>query len=78
VRPGTILISSHGNFLFGQDWSRQTEESVVVELTFVGKSLVQASLHPYVMLDQAQPNLTNPTTDGKYVLQQVWSNSILK
>ena len=73
-----FVISSHGNFLFGQDWSRQTEESVVVEMTFVGTKLAQARLHPYVMLDQAQANLVNPTTDGKYVLNQVWSNSILK
>lgn len=73
-----FAISSHGNFLFGQDWSRQTMESVVVELTFVGARLAQARLHPYVMLDQAQPNLVDPTTDGAHVLDQVWSTSILK
>jgi hypothetical protein len=77
-RGHRFVISSHGNFLFGQDWSRQTEESVIVELTFVGSTLVQARLHPYVMLDQAQPNLTNPATDGKFVLNQVWSVSTLK
>ncbi len=73
-----FAMGSHGNFLFGQDWSRQTQEAVIVELTFVGKNLAQARLHPFIMLDQAQANLTNPTTDGKYVLTQVWSNSILK
>jgi hypothetical protein len=73
-----FVISSHGNFLFGQDWSRQTQEGVVPELTFVGATLVQARLHPYIMLDQAQANLTDPASDGKYVLQQVWKVSILK
>ena len=73
-----FVMGSHGNFLFGQDWSRQTQEAVIVELTFAGNRLVQARLHPFIMLDQAQANLTNPTTDGKYVLNQVWSNSILK
>ncbi len=81
ITPGTrgdrFVISSSGNFLFGQDWSRQTEEGVVVELTFIGTRLVQARLHPYIVLDQAQPNLTNPATDGKYVLHQVWSVSEL-
>ncbi|MFI5261850.1 MAG: CapA family protein [Candidatus Limnocylindrales bacterium] len=72
-----FVIGSHGNFLFGQDWSRQTMEGVVVELTFYGTTLVQARLHPYVVLDQAQPNLTDPTTDGRYVLNQVWSVSQL-
>ena len=73
-----VAVGSHGNFLFGQDWSRQTQEGVIPELTFVGSTLVQARLHPYIMLDQAQANLTDPATDGKYVLQQVWKTSILK
>ncbi len=73
-----FVISSHGNFLFGQDWSRQTQEGVVVELTFAGTHLAQARLHPYIMLDQAQANLTDPATDGSYVLNQVWKVSTLK
>ncbi|HXX61560.1 MAG TPA: CapA family protein [Candidatus Sulfotelmatobacter sp.] len=82
ITPGSdgadhFVIGSHGNFLFGQDWSRQTMEGVVVELTFAGTTLVQARLHPYVVLDQAQPNLVDPTTDGRYVLNQVWSVSQL-
>ncbi|HTS14792.1 MAG TPA: CapA family protein [Candidatus Sulfotelmatobacter sp.] len=72
-----FVIGSHGNFLFGQDWSRQTMEGVVVELTFSGTTLVQARLHPYVVLDEAQPNLIDPATDGRYVLNQVWSVSQL-
>lgn len=72
-----FVISSHGNFLFGQDWSRQTQEGVIVELTFVGSRLAQARLHPYIMLDQAQANLTDPTTDGATVLAQVWDVSSL-
>lgn len=82
ITPGTdgadhFVIGSHGNFLFGQDWSRQTMEGVVVELTFVGTRLVQARLHPYVVLDQGQPNLIDPLTDGRYVIEQVWSVSQL-
>jgi poly-gamma-glutamate capsule biosynthesis protein CapA/YwtB (metallophosphatase superfamily) len=72
------VVASHGNFLFGQDWSRQTQEGVIAEMTFVGTRLAQLRLHPYVMLDQAQANLTDPATDGRYVLDQVWGNSILE
>jgi hypothetical protein len=50
---------------------------VLPELTFVGTRLVQVRLHPYIVMDQAQPNLTTPTTDGKHVLEQVWSVSLL-
>lgn len=73
IRPGEdgdhFVISSHGNFLFGQDWSRQTQEGVIVELTFVGTHLAQAHLHPYIMLDRAPANLVDPATDGKFVLK---------
>jgi len=76
-RGSRVVISSHGNFLFGQDWSRQTQEGVLPELTFVGTQLVQVRLHPYIVMDQAQPTLVTPTTDGKHVLEQVWTVSQL-
>jgi hypothetical protein len=81
ILPGTNgplwAIGSHGNFLFDQSWSRQTMEGVIVEATFSGKKLVQFRLHPYVIAQGAQPNLIN-STDGAYVLDQVWSKSEVK
>jgi hypothetical protein len=50
-------------------------EGVIVEATFYGKKLVQFRLHPYVVVQGAQPNLLEPTGDGAFVLNQVWSNS---
>jgi poly-gamma-glutamate capsule biosynthesis protein CapA/YwtB (metallophosphatase superfamily) len=70
-----FAIGSHGNFLFDQSWSRQTMEGVIVEVTFVGTKLAQFRLHPYVVVQGAQPNLLDPTTDGAYVLNQVWQVS---
>jgi poly-gamma-glutamate synthesis protein (capsule biosynthesis protein) len=70
-----FAIGSHGNFLFDQSWSRQTMEGVIVEATFYGTRLVQFRLHPYVIVQGAQPNLLDPTTDGAYVLNQVRSVS---
>lgn len=55
--------------------SQQTQEGVIVELAFRGTTLAQARLHPYVMIDQAQVNLTDPPTDGAYVLQRIFENS---
>ncbi len=72
-----LAVTSHGNFLFGQDWSRQTQEGVIYEATFYGTRLVQVRLHPYFVMDSAQPSLTNPTTDGEYVLEQVYEVSDL-
>ena len=79
VLPGPdgprFAIGSHGNLLFDQSWSRQTMEGVIVEATFNGKKLVQFRLHPYVVVQGAQPNLIDPATDGAFVLHQVWSVS---
>ena len=70
-----FTILGHGNFLFGQSWSQQTQEGMLPELTFRGTQLVQVRLHPYIMLNQAQASLTDPETDGHYVLQRVFDAS---
>jgi hypothetical protein len=70
-----FAIGSHGNFLFDQSWSRPTMEGVIVEATYAGTKLVQFRLHPYIIVEKGQPNLIDPTTDGKVVLDQVWSVS---
>ena len=70
-----VTMVSHGNFLFGQEWSQQTQEGVTLELAFHGTRLVQARMHPYVMLEQAQTNLTDPETDGTYVLNRIYEAS---
>jgi hypothetical protein len=79
ILPGTngpvFAIGSHGNFLFDQNWSQQTMEGVVVEVTFVGTRLAQFRLRPYVVYSGAQPNLLDPQGDGHYVLDRVWSVS---
>jgi poly-gamma-glutamate capsule biosynthesis protein CapA/YwtB (metallophosphatase superfamily) len=72
-----VAVTSHGNFLFGQMWSRQTQEGLIYELTFRGTRLAQVRVHPYIVMDGAQPSLTDPTTDGAYVQQQVFKVSQL-
>ena len=72
-----FTVLGHGNFLFGQSWSQQTQEGMLPELTFRGTQLVQVRLHPYIMLEQAQASLTDPQTDGHYVLQRVFDASDL-
>jgi hypothetical protein len=70
-----FTIMSHGNFLFGQSWSQQTQEGVIVELAFRGTELAQARMHPYIMLEQAQTNLVDPETDGMWVLNRIYEAS---
>jgi poly-gamma-glutamate capsule biosynthesis protein CapA/YwtB (metallophosphatase superfamily) len=69
---GKPVVYSMGNFIFDQYWSTPTMESALTEITFQGTRVVQIRLHPYVILDQAQPNFLNPATDdGKALLEEV-------
>ncbi|HYK95637.1 MAG TPA: CapA family protein [Candidatus Dormibacteraeota bacterium] len=72
-----VAVTSHGNFLFGQLFSRQTQEGLIYEVTFRGTQLVQVRMHPYIVMDGAQPNLTDPATDGAHVQNQVLDVSTL-
>ena len=78
VSGNHLAVSSQGNFWFGQDWSRQTQEGYMTIMTFAGTRLVQVRLIPTVVLDNAQPNLTNPATDGQFVLRQALGPSNIK
>jgi poly-gamma-glutamate synthesis protein (capsule biosynthesis protein) len=72
-----FVSSSEGNFWFGQNWSRQTQEGIITSLAFVGTRLAQVRFTPTVVVDNAQVNLTDPAHDGQFVLKQVLSASTL-
>ena len=72
-----LVMASEGNIMFGQDWWQQTQEGVIVTLSFRGSELVNTRMHPYVMLFNSRAALTDPQGDGHYVLQRVWANSEL-
>jgi len=71
----SLVDAGPGNFLFGQDWWQETQEGVILDTTFRGKTLVNVRLHPYVMILAARPSLLDPERDGHYVLDRIWKNS---
>jgi poly-gamma-glutamate capsule biosynthesis protein CapA/YwtB (metallophosphatase superfamily) len=44
-----------GNFLFDQDWSRETMEGVLLETTFHGARLAAVRFVPYRIENRLQP-----------------------
>ncbi|HEX7472472.1 MAG TPA: CapA family protein [Candidatus Limnocylindrales bacterium] len=75
VYKGRPIWYALGNFVFDQVWSEPTQEGLILELTFNGSHLVQAQMHPTLILDQAQPNLLDPAGDGRVVLGQLYDAS---
>ncbi|MCY7417928.1 MAG: CapA family protein [Chloroflexi bacterium] len=72
---GTPVFYSLGNFIFDQNWSTETAEAVLVEMTWHGDTLVQARLHPFLTVDQAQPNLLDPARDDGAALIKAIRNA---
>jgi hypothetical protein len=74
VYKGKPIWYSLGNFVFDQSWMEQTEEGLILELSFSGTKLVQAWIHPTLLLDNCQPNFLDKAS-GKVVLDQVFNAS---
>ena len=66
-----VVLYSLGNLIFDLPRSEETDEGLIVELTFVGGRLAQLDIHPTIELDRSQPNLLDPSGDGRIVLDRV-------
>jgi poly-gamma-glutamate synthesis protein (capsule biosynthesis protein) len=75
VYKGRPIWYALGNFTFDQTWSEPTLEGISLELTFRGSRLVQARLHPHVLIGGVQPNLLDPAGSGRRVLEPLFEAS---
>jgi hypothetical protein len=73
----SMVNTGPGNYMFGQGWWQQTQEGVILQLSFRGKTLANLRLIPYVMVLQARAALLDPQVDGHYVLQRIYKSSDL-
>ncbi|MDC5698902.1 CapA family protein [Intrasporangium calvum] len=74
----SVTLVSPGNHYFGQGWWQETQEGVILDLTFRGTRLVNVRMRPTVMINEARPALLDPAGDGRYVLQRVLNYSELR
>ncbi|HEX7949013.1 MAG TPA: CapA family protein [Candidatus Limnocylindrales bacterium] len=73
----SMVNTGPGNYMFGQGWWQQTQEGVILQLAFRGKTVANLKIIPYVMLAEARADLLNPQGDGRYVLQRLFRSSSL-
>jgi hypothetical protein len=66
-----LVFYSLGNLAFDQPWSEATMQGVIVELTFQADRLVQAWLHPTLIVDDVQPNLLDYDAGGRRVIKRM-------
>ena len=74
----SVVVASPGNFMFGQYWWQETQEGVIVDMSFRGTELVNVRLRPYIMYLSARPSLLDPEGDGRYVLQRMWNHATIE
>jgi len=59
VEGGKLVAHSLGNLVFDMDFSQQTQEGVLLELTYWGRTLKAARLTPYVIGPSFAPRLVD-------------------
>lgn len=57
---GTFVAYALGNFVFDQDWSIETQQGAMLEVTFAGARVASTRFVPVRIHDQYQPRLTPP------------------
>lgn len=71
-----LITYAHGNFIFDQTWSQETQEGVVGEYTFFGKQLVNVKFHPIKVDTSYQPRFLSEV-EGKPILDRMLQSSKL-
>ncbi len=71
---GSLVVYSLGNFVFDMDFSRETQEGAVLELTFWGARLKSARLVPVVIGSDFAPRVARRGR-GEAILARVWRAS---
>ena len=52
-----LIIYSHGNFIFDQEWSQETKTGVIGKHTFSDNKLIDSQFFPIFISDYSQPEL---------------------
>lgn len=68
---GTLIAYSLGNFVFDQDWSEETQQSIILEVGLTRDRLLGYRLRPVVIRDRHRPELVSPTGEGRAPLARI-------
>ena len=72
VYQGRLITYAHGNYVFDQDWSVGTQESVVGRYYFYDRTLVGVQYVPLRIAANAQPRPLDPHTgEGRHILDRM-------
>ena len=67
---GAFVAYALGNFVFDQEWSRETQQGVVLEAVFQGSKLAGVNLIPIRIQEMHQPTLA-PPEEAEEILKHI-------
>ncbi len=73
---GRLIIYSFGNFIFDQDWSRPTEEGMLLHLYWRGATLASIRFVPVIDVSRCQPRVMTPV-EAQDLFDRMWSGTDL-
>jgi poly-gamma-glutamate synthesis protein (capsule biosynthesis protein) len=73
---GKLIVYSLANFIFDQDWSRETLEGFMLHLYWRGTTLAGIRFVPTLIEDRCQPRIMSPT-EAVGVYDRMWSGTDL-
>ena len=71
---GRLIIYCLGNFIFDQDWSRQTLEGCMLHLYWRSTTLASIRFVPYLIKDRCQPNIISQAA-AVDIFERMWSGT---
>lgn len=81
-RGDALVTYALGNFVFDQDWSVETTQSVVIETGFTAERLIGYRLRPVVLRGDPElrrglfrPEFVAPTGEGRPIMDRIWDAS---
>jgi len=66
----TFVAYALGNFVFDQDWSLETQQGAMLEVTFTGTVLTRTRYVPIHIYDEHQPRLA-PTAEATEIIDRI-------
>jgi len=72
---GHLVVYSLGDLVFDLEHDARSQQGLIAELTFVGRRLAQADLHPTLILEASQPSLLDPDGGGDALLRAIRASS---
>ena len=66
----TFVAYALGNFVFDQDWSLETQQGAMLDVTFTGSRVTSTQYTPVHIYDDYQPRLAAPE-EAAAIMQRV-------